>query len=644
MSLLLLAALGAQAQDPNIRAFVQSVKGRAKIYTGSGDFTPPINFPLEPGNRIETGWNGRVIVSLSDGGRGSQIKVLPNSKVTFKNFRDPQTVRELLEIGVGRVIVKIHHVGGKPNPYRLNSPAASIAVRGTEFTVDVQLGGETLVLVREGLVEVWPRNDPDNKRLVSPGGRVTVQPGGNISSAFPGPRRSLEYVAQNTSDISPIFFSAFPDQHQDSLDNPAYAADIKEGQGRLLLLPSISEPQYVDVRQGQASSKSPPYYDYSVFPQLTFFMPIPDSRFVIGGGVSALRTKLRELANYEFPSSQNRGDQTTGLNVINASIIAAYSFGNQGKTSVGIGFDRLAGDESDSSHTNYISTSSKYLFSDESYANIVRTRLTLGLTRRLNESMKIGLYYRHGFSSSDQNTIYHREYITEPPNNSYFFAAAAANISTSSSSSELGLRFRGALKRRFFYGVEGSYMYERFRSRIGTQNQATVADNRYLGRRARVGVGLGYSPFSRILLNMDVAGGLFNSSRPLDQPVSLGANWFGLTSTVGGLSSLQSSPRGSRGTSVSVHWSVQTNPWRNLFFSLSSVKTFRRDYYKYIIYGKVEDHPNSYTRTLYNAGIGWKFKPNFIAEYLISADPRERVPSHSLRLRYTFNLGVTNEK
>jgi hypothetical protein len=47
---------------------------------------------------------------------------------------------------------------------------------------------------------------------------------------------------------------------------------------------------------------------------------------------------------------------------------------------------------------------------------------------------------------------------------------------------------------------------------------------------------------------------------------------------------------------------------------------------------------------LANAGLGWKVKPNFVAEYLLSVDPNERFPSHSLRLRYTFNLGITREK
>jgi hypothetical protein len=258
----------------------------------------------------------------------------------------------------------------------------------------------------------------------------------------------------------------------------------------------------------------------------------------------------------------------------------------------------------------------------------------------LKESVKVGLYYRHGFSSSDQETKYHRQEKSEyplpppfPPPYSYF-AAGAANISTSSSSSELGIRFRASLTRRLFYGVEGAYMYERNRSRIERPDQS-VAHNRYLARRARAGVGLGFFLTSRILLNLDVAGGLFNSSQPAQQPASSNGNFLVSVSSLSSPLSIPSSPRSSRGTSGSVHWSVQTNPWRNLFLSTSSLTTIRKDFHKYT---------DSSLRSLYNAGLGWKFKPNFIAEYLLSVDPYERVPSHSLRVRYTFNLGSTNEK
>src|SRR5262245_30245707 len=255
ISLFLFMAPASQAQSDVVRARVRSVTGIARIYVNpqSGAFAPKRNDPLEPGNIIETDPNSRVVISLSDGG---QITVLPNSKVVLNNFIVAHSARELLDIWWGRVLVKIHHAGGKPNPYRLNSPAASIAVRGTEFMVDVLPGGETLVVVREGLVEVWPRNNPDNKRLVTPGGSVIVRPGGDIGSTFPGPRRSFVSMSQD----GPAFFSAFPDRHLDSLENPAYAADFKDAEGRLSLLPSVSAPYRSDLK-GNATSKDPPRFE-----------------------------------------------------------------------------------------------------------------------------------------------------------------------------------------------------------------------------------------------------------------------------------------------------------------------------------------------------------------------------------------------
>ena len=63
-----------------------------------------------------------------------------------------------------------------------------------------------------------------------------------------------------------------------------------------------------------------------------------------------------------------------------------------------------------------------------------------------------------------------------------------------------------------------------------------------------------------------------------------------------------------------------------------------------LINGIVDIFKDNKKRQLSSAGFGWKFKPNLSAEYLISADYRFRVPSHSLMLRYTFNLGNAGEK
>jgi hypothetical protein len=452
-------------------------------------------------------------------------------------------------------------------------------------------------------------------------------------------------VAQNSNEISPVFFSAFPDQHLDSLENPAYAADFKSAEGRLFLLPSASEP-YWDF----SKLKNNPKFDISISPQLTFFTPIPGSRLVVGGGVSAFGVRSEDLSDYRSPNNTNHYRQVLRLNAYNASLVAAYSFGDHGKTSVGIGVDKLSGFGNFLSEiNNYRKDSYQVEFYDNLRARFARTRLTFGLTSRFSNSKKLGLYYRHSVNSSDQeNTHVHkREYMDRSYPSSSYFIHGKTNISNLSS--EIGARFRASLTRRLFYGVEGSYLYERINNQREMPNHRNY--NHYLARRARLGVGLGYALTSKILLNFDVTGGIFNNDRPAQEPVNSSGNFFSSSLAPGSLRSVQ-------GTSVSTHEAVQTNLWRGLFLSASNLTTVRRDVVLYsysggtyaingVVYsydGGTAMNKELYDAKLSNAGIGWKFKPNLTAEYLYSVDHRYRESSHSIKIRYTFNLGITGEK
>ena len=103
--------------------------GFAFAITGNsgGAFPLTQGFLLNPGDRVDTRNGGRVVIDLSD---GSMVVVEPQSTVVFKDFRQAQSLRELFEITLGKVRVRVNHFGGRPNPYRMNSPTASIAVRG----------------------------------------------------------------------------------------------------------------------------------------------------------------------------------------------------------------------------------------------------------------------------------------------------------------------------------------------------------------------------------------------------------------------------------------------------------------------------------------------------------------------------------
>ena len=167
-----------------VEARVANVRGSALRFNNQRAFTLVKGDALAPGDEIDTSRGGRVVIELTD---GSVIVVQPGSRLTFKDYRAATSLRELFQIVVGRVRVKINHYGGRPNPYRVNSPTASILVRGTEFGVAVESSGETRVAVYEGLVEVESLSDPNRRALVSPGRGVLVRPNEDLRFFTPGP-------------------------------------------------------------------------------------------------------------------------------------------------------------------------------------------------------------------------------------------------------------------------------------------------------------------------------------------------------------------------------------------------------------------------------------------------------------------------
>jgi ferric-dicitrate binding protein FerR (iron transport regulator) len=171
----LIVSGAACAQSTEVVARAASVTGRALLLgNGSAPFALTTGYILNPGDRIDTHGGGRVVIDLSD---GSMVVVAPESIVILKDFRAASSWRELFEIASGRVRVKINHFAGKPNPYRMNSPTASIAVRGTGLSIDVDARGSTRVVVDEGAVEVARLGDPNRKVLIQAGRGVLLQPG-----------------------------------------------------------------------------------------------------------------------------------------------------------------------------------------------------------------------------------------------------------------------------------------------------------------------------------------------------------------------------------------------------------------------------------------------------------------------------------
>jgi len=77
---------------------------------------------LESPGSLFTGPDGHAIFEVSD---GSTFEVFPNARVVFR--KNTGSTKDLLDVLLGRVRVKIEHMLGIPNPNRVLTPTAVIS-------------------------------------------------------------------------------------------------------------------------------------------------------------------------------------------------------------------------------------------------------------------------------------------------------------------------------------------------------------------------------------------------------------------------------------------------------------------------------------------------------------------------------------
>jgi hypothetical protein len=118
---------------------------------------------LPPGTILDTG-SGRLLLRLSD---GSEVIVRAHTRLQVQqpSLTDPSYLQLLL----GRIRALINKRTGGAVPFELGTPSAVIAVRGTQFDVEVNSRNVTEVDVVDGLVEVYGRNANGGSVLLEPG-------------------------------------------------------------------------------------------------------------------------------------------------------------------------------------------------------------------------------------------------------------------------------------------------------------------------------------------------------------------------------------------------------------------------------------------------------------------------------------------
>jgi hypothetical protein len=670
------AAPVTRAQGTSVEARVASVSGSALL---SNAAQPPSvakrGDVLFPGEEITTRGGGHLTIELTD---GSLVVVGPGSRILLKDFRTASSVRELFEILLGRVRIQINHFGGKPNPYRINSPTASIAVRGTEFSVAVNGIGETEVVVYEGLVEVASLSNPQNKVLVHPGQGVIVRPnqdihffafnpadeigglggtpeaGGNNQSRSSvtgidsqesengnSPRNSpgvYDRFTENVIDArhGPLFlrFTAYPDSFLDSLENPAYATEFSAPAGRVFLLPSFRGNQGVGATQSAFFSSPGGSIDYSLSPQGSFFTPLPDHRTSIGVGVAAFRSGVQSftqddassLSGSLFPPGTigtRTSSDSTNTSFLSGTFAVAHAFGDEKRTSMGLGVDYVKGW---GSLLNLVThqDAAGHIASEriDSKSNLSQTRIKAGVSHDFSGERKLGIYYSSGFVAADFGNVSHT-LIGQPQ--------SLDTTQSAGRSSEVGIRFRGVLTKKLFYGAQASWFLLSLDDQL---KLSSIVNSHAHDRRtgSSFAVGLGYALCPRIVFTLDLAGGFSNTTNMRTEDAT---------------GNLLERDRGSS-SFVSAHEAVQADVWRRLFVSgslltvsqtLSTNLTLYPDRFGRLLSSDGTFAPNGRTTTYYSEfGAGWRFSDKFLAAYVFSTDYGVIRPSHVFLLRYSFQV------
>lgn len=652
------------ASENNFKIYAQSTAVEARVTSVSGGATLSGNGRsgarlargaiLAPGHEIDTRSGGRVVIDLSD---GSQVIILPGSRVVINDYRNVGSLRELLQITLGRIRVRINRFKNKPNPYRIKSPTASIAVRGTEFEVAVESSGETRVVVLDGAVEVASLQDLANPVLAEPGRGVIVRPNFTLDFFVPGIttkdsagnnrtdagiernsqavnvyKRFAQNVIQNGETALPSRFTAFADAHLDSLDNPAYAAAFNSPEGRIYFAPSFSDASNDD----EASNQLNPV-DYSLGLQGTVFVPVKRFRSVIGASGSFVANGLQSFGGRSdiLPGGSLFSPDTTNIRpslsttnnkYFNGSLIAARKFGDRDQTSLGFSYERFTSnghlfgkpeqtDVEIGSGTGYSSSAFR----------VNKRNVAFGVKHDFG-SVKFGAFYRFGkitAGSSRNQSGFNNPFL------SFRYAESRG------SSSEIGFRLQGSISRRLFYGAESSVLAGQSREEF---QQSGVVDSkqRSATQRGTIGFGFGYFLRARTILSFDISGGFIKTDQYRNEVFT------------GNL--LEIDKR--RTSFLSAHAAVQTDVWRNLFVSASiqaadQSRTIDSALFPdrfgrrsnnagvFIPNGRIRD---SFTNLYSNYGIGWRFKPKFIFQYIVTTDHGKTAPRHAFHFRYTFNF------
>ncbi len=129
-----------------------------------------IGLRIEQSDTIETGPDGYVEVEITAPSAGSLVRVQPKSAFYFVSSpKQASRFETILQMLRGSLSLKVGRLSSRES-YKVQTDSAVMAVRGTEFNVDIAADRSVLVTVPEGRVE----SKSDRRTVMAQPGTIAV--------------------------------------------------------------------------------------------------------------------------------------------------------------------------------------------------------------------------------------------------------------------------------------------------------------------------------------------------------------------------------------------------------------------------------------------------------------------------------------
>lgn len=136
LPLLAFAASAAQSDVP--AGTIKRLTGESQIVSAAGTRAAEVGGTLYAGDRVVTRSASAVGLTLHD---GTQMAVGPNAVVTLRNYEFDTTTRQgslLVDVARGALRMVTGLIAREnPRAVAINTPTATIGIRGTDFVVEV---------------------------------------------------------------------------------------------------------------------------------------------------------------------------------------------------------------------------------------------------------------------------------------------------------------------------------------------------------------------------------------------------------------------------------------------------------------------------------------------------------------------------